>query len=168
MTMMPKSAICSHPLLVIDDNQPLLDSGLRYFRLSAPRPHVSDVAQTSLIPLKPDMSLLMSASPRFLRGAWDDRIACSDGPSVSIVSSTRYSAIVRQTIPRKDSNTAAVARHFEKCETKGVPLRTKHAADKPLPFLSYPITLPILNDHEIIMCKYGLRREAGHILCQCC
>ena len=113
------------------------------------------------------MSLLMSASPRLLCGAWDDRIACSDGPSVSIVFSTRYRAIVRRAILRTDSNTATVARHFEKCETKGILLRTEYAAGKPLPFLRYPIAPPILGDLEIIMCKYRLRREAGHILCEC-
>jgi hypothetical protein len=131
------------------------------------RPHASDVAQTSSIRLKPDMSLLRSASPRFFRGAWDDRIACSGGPSVPIVSSTRYPVIVRRAILRKDSNTAAVARHFEKCETKRILLRTEHAADKPLPFRRYPITPPILNDLEMIICKHGLRHEARHILCEC-
>jgi len=113
------------------------------------------------------MSLLMNASPRFLRRAWDDRIVCSDGPSVSIVFSTRYPAIVRRAIPRKDSNTAAVARHFEKCETKGILLRKEYGAGKPLPSLRYTISPPILGDLEIIMCKYRLGREAGHILCQC-
>jgi hypothetical protein len=127
------------------------------------RPHASDVAQTSSIRLKPDVSLLTSASPRFFRGAWDDRIACSGGPSIPIVSSTRYPVIVRRVIIKKDSNTAAVAGHFEKCETKSILLRTEHAADKPLPFRRYPITPSILNDLEIIMCRYGLRREARHI-----
>lgn len=64
--------------------------------------------------------------------------------------------------PGKHSNTGAVARRFEECETKRILLGAEHPADQTFPVLRNPITAPVFNDFEVMRRKCRPRLEARH------